>query len=135
MPYLLDTCIVSAFFRKEDPLIERLKVLSPEEIKVSTITVMEIEYGLQLNTSLRPRIQPLWLSFKDQIEILSFSELESIHAAQIRSILKKEGKLIGPYDILLAGTAKSHGLVFVTANVSEFMRVEGLLVENWIKNH
>lgn len=135
MAYLLDTCIVSSFFRKETPLIEKLKTVLPEEIKISTITVMEIEYGLQLNPSLRSRIQPLWSSFKDQVEILSFSENDANHAAQVRSVLKKEGRLIGPYDILLAGTSKNHGLVFVTDNTSEFSRVEGLLVENWIKNH
>lgn len=135
MTYLLDTCIVSSFFRKEAPLIEKLKTVLPEEIKISIITVMEIEYGLQLNSSLRSRIQPLWSSFKEQVEVLSFSENDANHAAQVRSVLKKAGRLIGPYDILLAGTAKNHGLIFITSNTSEFSRVEGLVVENWIKNH
>lgn len=134
MAYLLDTCIVSSFFRKEAPLIEKLKTVLPEEIKISTITVMEIEYGLQLNPPLRSRIQPLWSSFKEQVEVLSFSENDANHAAQVRSVLKKEGRLIGPYDILLAGTSKNHGLIFVTDNTSEFSRVEGLVVENWITN-
>jgi len=133
MSYLLDTCIVSAFFRKEDYLIEKLKVLTPEDIKISTITVMEIEYGLQLNPVLHPRIQPLWMSFKDQIEVLLFSEADAAHAAQIRSTLKKEGRPIGPYDILLAGTARNRNLIFVTGNVGEFTRVEGLVVQNWTK--
>jgi len=133
MSYLLDTCIISAFFRKETQLIERLESVTPDEIKISTITVMEIEYGLHLNPSIRSRIQPLWVSFKEQVEILPFSEGDAAHAAQIRSVLKKEGQLIGPYDILLAGTSKSHNLIFVTDNLSEFKRVEGLHIENWIK--
>ena len=135
MAYLLDTCIVSAFFRKEEYLIDRLKTLTPEEIKISTITVMEIEYGLELNAAIRPRIQPLWSSFKEQVEILQFSETDAIYAAQIRSLLKKEGRPIGPYDILLAGMSKNRSLVFVTDNMSEFRRVEGLHIENWLKNH
>lgn len=135
MSYLLDTCIVSAFFRKEASVVEKIETLCPEDIKVSTITVMEIEYGLQLNPPLRAKIQPLWHLFKDQIEIIPFSENDAIHAAYVRSILKQEGRPIGPYDILLAGISKNHRLTFVTDNISEFKRVEGLLIENWLKNH
>ena len=133
MSYLLDTCVVSAFFRKETNIIDKLKALTPEVIKISTITVMEIEYGLHLNPALRPRIQPLWLSFKEQVEVLQFSEMDAIDSAQVRSVLKKEGKPIGPYDTLLAGMSRNRGLVFVTSNISEFARVEGLLIENWLK--
>lgn len=122
---------MSAFFRKEDYLIKKLKTLAPEDIKISTITVMEIDYGLQLNPALQSRLQPLWASFRDQVEVLLFSEADAVHAAHIRSTLKKEGRPIGPYDILLAGTARNRGLIFVTGNVNEFTRVEGLTVQNW----
>lgn len=135
MSYLLDTCIVSAFFRKDEAVIGKLKVLPPSDIKISTITVMEIEYGLELNPALRPRLQPLWQAFKSEIEILPFSEGDAAVAASIRSILKKAGRPIGPYDILLAGMAKSRHLIFVTNNLSEFKRVEGLAVEDWTHAH
>lgn len=133
MAYLLDTCIVSAFFRKHEYVIEKLKSLAPDDIKISSITVMEIEYGLELNPALRPRLDPLWQSFQNQVETLSFSKSDGVHAAHIRSALKKEGRPIGPYDILLAGTARNYNLIFVTDNISEFIRVEGLLVQNWTK--
>lgn len=135
MPYLLDTCIVSAFFRKNPSVIQKLHELSPEDIKISTITVMEIEYGLQLNSTLKPKLQPIWLAFKDQVEILQFSEGDAFHSAHIRSVLKKKGQPIGPYDILLAGMSRNRNQVFVTDNVSEFRRVEDLLIENWLNNH
>lgn len=135
MNYLLDTCIVSLFFRKERHIIEALKTKTPDQLTISTITVMEIEYGLQLNPALQDRIQPLWQAFKDQTEILLFSEADAVCAAQIRSVLKKAGRPIGPYDILLAGIAKNRNLIFVTDNMSEFARVEGLVIENWFKVH
>lgn len=135
MVYLLDTCIISLFFRKEIRIIDEIKNKMPDQIKISTITVMEIEYGLQLNSSLQQRIGPIWEEFKDQTEILLFSESDAVCAAQIRSILKRTGKPIGPYDTLLAGIAKNRNLVFVTDNVSEFSRVEGLALENWVKPH
>ncbi|MEW6019064.1 MAG: VapC toxin family PIN domain ribonuclease, partial [Pseudomonadota bacterium] len=39
---------------------------------------------------------------------------------------------IGGYDILIAGHARSRGLTVVTANLSEFDRVDGLRCEDWL---
>jgi tRNA(fMet)-specific endonuclease VapC len=49
MNYLLDTCVVSDFFKKIPSVIENFKRLSPKQIHISAITVMEIEYGLNLH--------------------------------------------------------------------------------------
>lgn len=43
------------------------------------------------------------------------------------------GKTIGPYDLMIAGHARSNGLILVTNNSKEFNRVPGLRVENWVK--
>ncbi|PZR07475.1 MAG: VapC toxin family PIN domain ribonuclease, partial [Azospirillum brasilense] len=40
--------------------------------------------------------------------------------------------VIGPYDLMIAGQARSRGLVVVTGNLSEFGRVEGLRCEDWL---
>lgn len=132
MTYLLDTCIVSLFFRKESFVVKKFKQLAPEDMKISTITCMEVEYGMQLNPAFQSRFRPFWLSFQDQVEALAFSQTDATHAAQIRSVLKPQGKQIGPYDVLLAGIARNRGLVLVTDNMSEFKRVDGLMVENWV---
>jgi tRNA(fMet)-specific endonuclease VapC len=42
-----------------------------------------------------------------------------------------EGRLIGPHDLWLAAMCLAHGLTMVTANVREFTRVPGLVVESW----
>lgn len=57
----------------------------------------------------------------------------AIATARIRAALRTQGTPIGPYDVLLAGTALANGLVMVTANRSEFDRVIGLAVEDWTK--
>jgi tRNA(fMet)-specific endonuclease VapC len=134
MPYLLDTCIVSAYFRGEKSVIDKFKSLSPEDIKISTITIMEIEYGLEINPPIKTKIHPIWSAFKDQVETLSFSARDALHSAQIRGVLKKEGKPIGPYDILLAGLSRNRNLIFVTDKTSEFKRVPNLVIENWLPN-
>ena len=49
MNYLLDTCVVSDFFKKTPQVIAPFQQISPENIHISSITVMEIEYGLRFN--------------------------------------------------------------------------------------
>lgn len=42
------------------------------------------------------------------------------------------GHTIQVNDLHMAGHARTEGLVLVTSNVSEFVRVPALAVENWI---
>jgi tRNA(fMet)-specific endonuclease VapC len=39
--------------------------------------------------------------------------------------------MIGGYDLLIAGQARSRGLIVVAGNRSEFDRVPGLRCEDW----
>ena len=55
----------------------------------------------------------------------------AISRAQLWAGLMAEGRLIGPHDLWLASTCLAHGLTMVTANVREFARVPGLVVESW----
>jgi tRNA(fMet)-specific endonuclease VapC len=41
------------------------------------------------------------------------------------------GQQIGPFDILIAGTALAHGAILVTHNVGEFGRIQNLRIEDW----
>ncbi len=36
-------------------------------------------------------------------------------------------------DLLIAGQAKAKKLILVTNNIKEFARVEGIKMENWVK--
>lgn len=51
----------------------------------------------------------------------------------IRAALERMGRLIGPNDLLIAAHAIAAGAVMVTANVGEFGRVPGLVVEDWTR--
>ncbi len=41
-------------------------------------------------------------------------------------------KPIGPYDQMIAGHARSQGLILVTNNTREFERVPGLRIDDWV---
>lgn len=49
MKYLLDTCVVSDFVRGNAGVLHHIKNKLPALLAISSVTVMEIEYGLKLN--------------------------------------------------------------------------------------
>ncbi len=130
MKYLLDTCVISDYFKKNPSVINHLQNISPEKIHISTITVMEIEYGLRLNIEREKKIQPLWRSILNFIHVIPYSPQCAIASASIRAHLKSKG-LPGPYDSLIAGTAIAHDMIMVTSNTDEFIRVPEITLEDW----
>ena len=64
--------------------------------------------------------------------MLPFDEAAAEHAGEIRADLEKLGRQIGAYDVLIAGHARSRGLIVVTGNLGEFERVAGLRCEDWV---
>lgn len=64
-----------------------------------------------------------------RLEVLDFDDKAAIHAAEIRAELAKKGTPIGHYDVLIAGHARSCGLVLVSNNLREFERVSGLWLD------
>lgn len=44
----------------------------------------------------------------------------------------RSGRLIGPYDLMIAAHARAVDAVLVTDNTKEFGRVAGLRTENWL---
>ncbi|MBD2340818.1 type II toxin-antitoxin system VapC family toxin [Calothrix sp. FACHB-156] len=131
MGYLLDTCVVSDFVKGEENTLKKLKSIPPNQIFISSLTVMEMKYGLAINPERAVKIQPLIETFLKAITILPFGSTEADQAAQIRSILKIAGSPIGAYDVLIAATALTHNHIVVTSNVREFQRVPSLQIENW----
>ncbi|TVQ65470.1 MAG: type II toxin-antitoxin system VapC family toxin [Spirulina sp. DLM2.Bin59] len=131
MRYLLDTCVVSDFIKGEPRTTAKLKKTAPADIAISSITVMELRYGLVINPQRAQKIEPTISSFLSSVITLPFNTAEAEQAAQIRAALKSQGQPIGAYDALIAATALQHNLIMITANQREFERVPGLQIENW----
>lgn len=133
MKYLLDTCTVSDFVKGEPGVMERIKALSPDQMVVSSITRMEVAYGLSLNMQRAQKLSPILDAFFSVVKTLKFTEADAQASASIRAALRRKGTPIGPYDVLIAGCGVARGLIVVTDNVAEFNRVDGLQIENWRK--
>jgi tRNA(fMet)-specific endonuclease VapC len=134
MQYLLDTNICIYIIKKKPTaVLEKFNKIALGEIAISSITLSELEYGI--NKSSDPLKNRVALNqFIIPLEILNFDRAASIEYGIIRAKLEVQGKTIGPLDTLIAAHAKSMNLVLVTNNVNEFNRVEGLKIENWVLN-
>ena len=71
--------------------------------------------------------------FAARLEVLPFDKQASRQFGQVKAELELQGQKIGSYDAMIAGHARSQGLIVVTNNVREFKRVEGVRIVNWLE--
>lgn len=131
MPYLLDTDILIALSKERPGLAERLARHPANMVLLSSVVVAEIEYGIAKSARAEHN-RRVFDCLLDGLPIVPFDEAAARHYGPIRAQLEREGRLIGPYDLMIAAHAQALGAVLVTDNVGEFARVEGLGVENWL---
>ncbi|PFG41616.1 tRNA(fMet)-specific endonuclease VapC [Isoptericola jiangsuensis] len=129
--YLLDTNVLIALLRDRGDAARRRLVEATGRVGVSTISEMELEYGIERSASPARNRQAVD-ELLSLVDVIDLDSLAAMHAGRIRAVLAARGTPIGPYDALLAGHARSLGLVMVTNNVREFARVPGLEVEDWL---
>jgi len=131
--YLLDTnmCIF-AIKRKPEKVFDLIKSKTNEGIFISSLTIAELEFGVQ-NSERVEKNRIALLKFISFFNILNFDDSDAIDYGKIKVKLRKNGEIIGPIDMLLAAQAINKDMIFITNNVREFNRIEGLKVEDWSK--
>jgi tRNA(fMet)-specific endonuclease VapC len=134
--FLLDTNACIALINGNRPLIRR-KVQDGmnrgDQFFVSSISTFELWYGVFNSVRLDFNANRLEAFLSGSISVLEFDDEDARAAGSIRAGLEKKGKLIGVYDLLLAGQTIRHEMILITANVSEFSRVKDLQWQDWAK--
>jgi tRNA(fMet)-specific endonuclease VapC len=131
--YLLDTNILSELIRHPQGVVAtRIAATGEDTICTSIIVAAELRFGAAKSgsTKLADRIATILSA----LEILPLEAPADRHYATVRWELSRRGTPIGPNDMLIAAQALAEDLTLVTANVSEFSRVPGLNVQNWLAN-
>ena len=130
--YLLDTNICIYLIKKHPPeVFTRFQQIQLNQLHISTVTLFELYYGIEKNNSQRRNLAALE-NFITPLTVVDFSLDAAIKAAKIRSDLQKQGLPIGAYDIQIAAIALSGNMTLLTNNTREFVRVNGLKLENWV---
>ena len=129
--YLLDTNIcIFAIKKRPESVLKKLKEKISDGIYISSLTVAELEFGVENSRKIENNRIAL-LKFLSIFNILNFDDSDAIDYGRLKTDLRKQGRIIGPIDMLLAAQALNKELIFVTNNVKEFERVKGLKIEDW----
>jgi tRNA(fMet)-specific endonuclease VapC len=133
MKYLLDTNICIYLIKKKPiEVIKKLSELNINDIGISSITLSELEYGVEKSSN-PERNKIALIEFLSMIEIYDYDDKAAKEYGKIRTELEKKGIVIGSLDMLIAAHAKSRDMILVTNNEREFKRIKELLIENWVK--
>ena len=128
--WVLDTNTLIYFFKGEGRVAGELLNRSPKDIGIPSVVLYELKVGIAKSSAPDKRSRQL-AELTSVVQVLPFHEREAHASAELRAALEREGRPIGPYDTLIAGTAMAHGAVLVSRNTREFDRVAGLRVEDW----
>ncbi len=133
MKYMLDTNIcIYAIKNKPPEVIKNFLMHDPDEMCISSITYGELMHGVEKSQAVEKNRVAITM-FLSSIMILPFDHFAAEEYGKVRANLERKGTPIGPMDMLIAGHARSEGLILVTNNIREFFRVEDLDVEDWTK--
>ena len=132
MRYMLDTNICIALIKRKPPkALRRFDRLSAGDVGISTITLAELRYGIAKSQHVEKNRQALE-EFLLPLEVADFDEKAASAYGAVRADLEDAGRLIGPLDTQIGAHALSLDTVLVTDNTTEFRRIKGLKVENWL---
>jgi tRNA(fMet)-specific endonuclease VapC len=133
MNYFLDTSAVIAVIRNQPGFRRRLRRAAGRgnSIAVSWVVLFELWYGVAGSKRPAENAERLRIFCSGAINVIPFSDEDAKVAGELRASLEAAGKPIGPYDLLIAAQAIRNRATLVTANVSEFRQVSGLIVQNW----
>jgi tRNA(fMet)-specific endonuclease VapC len=131
MRYMLDTNVLSDLIRNpQGKAAARIARAGEANICTSIIVAAELRYGCAKSGS--NRLLKAVEDLLGEIDVLPFEAPADADYGTIRSQLEVDGTPIGGNDLLIAAHARATGSTIVTANASEFKRIRGLKVENWL---
>lgn len=138
MSYLLDTCVISEFVARQpaEKVVGWLAELDPETVFLSTVTVGEIQKGIEkLPISKRKEALTAWLKsdllvrFHDRLLPLGTGEM--LTWGTLIGRIEAKGAPMPLIDSLIAATALHHDLVVVTRDEGDFAPSGVRLLNPW----
>lgn len=132
LSHLLDTSVYCQPI-KPRPLAsvrDRWTTLGDEALAISAICDAEVLYGLELKSS--SRLIALYEALlQGRLRVLPVDSGAARHFASLKAWSQVNGRLLADLDLLVAATARSHGLALATLNARHFSHLPGLIVEDW----
>ena len=131
LKFMLDTNICIYTIKGKPAEIQEVFNLHQTQLCISTVTLMELIYGAEKSAFPQKNLR-IVEGFAARLDVLDYDKAAAAHSGQLRAELARTGRIIGAYDQMIAGHARSRGLILVSNNLAEFERVPGLRLENWV---
>ncbi len=137
MSYLLDTnACIAVINGRPEAVRRRLQgaLETQTQVLASSIVAFELWYGVGKSSRPEANAERLAAFFAGPIGLLPFDDEDARAAGTLRASLEAAGRPIEAYDLLIASQALRRKLTLVTANVSEFRKVKGLIWQDWARS-
>lgn len=132
LTHLLDTSVFSQPIkdRPVSGVLERWGDLGEESVCTAAICLAELLQGLEDRGS-----EKYWRRYRELLRnrypVLSFDAAVAGTYGRLAAELRRQGRPRPALDLLIAATAKQHGLIVATLNPKDFAGIPGLAVEDW----
>jgi tRNA(fMet)-specific endonuclease VapC len=132
LKYLLDTNILSQIVKEPFGRVASTAMSrGSDRICTSIVVAGELWHGVENSGS--ERLRATVTATLADLPVLDLRAPAEFVYASIRTTLQRQGVLIGANDLWIAAHAMAEGLTLVTNDVTDFSRVEGLAIENWLR--
>ena len=111
----------------------RWEALGDEVLAISVVCEAELFYGLELKQSAN-LVAKYDALLKNRLHTFPVDVKIAATFGQTKAAARKSGHACPDFDILIAATAKVHGLILATLNYRHFAGIEGLALEDWSRD-
>jgi tRNA(fMet)-specific endonuclease VapC len=129
--FLLDTNICIYLFRHHpQSVIQRFEALSFGDVVISSITLAELEHGIEKDPEIRLQRRNALNRLLELLPVLDFDKKAARAYGKLRATSQHLGR--HRFDTLIAAHALSVSATLVTNNSKDFKGIEELIIENWV---
>ena len=123
--YLLDTNICIRVIRDRPPQLRQRFNTEAASLCISDVVLYELMYGAEKSATWQ-KPERSWNASPPASTCSLTTARPPPTPPEIRAALERRRCVIGAYDLMIAGHARSRGMIVVTNNTREFERVDGL---------
>jgi tRNA(fMet)-specific endonuclease VapC len=129
---LLDTNVCIDILRGRKKVVDRLAACRPKDCFISVVTEFELLQGAdRAPAQYREDEHTKILRFIASLQVLPFDSECARIAARLNAGLLNRGTPVSITDVFIAATGLRHQSTTVTNNTKDFLKIEGLTLEDW----
>lgn len=132
--YLLDTNHLSAYMDGRAGVTERVDagIIRGNRFGICLPVLCEYRAGIRIS-KYRQRNMARLESALSFVRLWPADNETAVHFSDLYADLRKRGRMLGQFDLLIAAIARQHKLVLLTAD-ADFDALKGVRVRNWISS-